>query len=99
MATVPGTPNVVPMMPEWAKPTQADFLQAAAIMHGQGKFQVAAAFGPDWKQNWTWQGNKLVPRTSGAQKPMAPPPEPLQIDPTTAKPRQVRIEPIETRET
>jgi hypothetical protein len=38
MATVPGTPdNVLGIHPAF-KPTQADFLQAAAIMHGLGKF-------------------------------------------------------------
>jgi hypothetical protein len=38
MATVPGTPdNVIGIHPAF-RPTQADFLQAAAIMHQQGKF-------------------------------------------------------------
>lgn len=38
MATVPGdSPNVVPILPEWAKPTPADFLQAAAIVHERQK--------------------------------------------------------------
>jgi len=34
MATVPGSPssNVTPMLPPWARPTSADFLQAVAIM-------------------------------------------------------------------
>jgi hypothetical protein len=40
MATVPGDPdNVTPMMPKWAQPTTADFLQAAAIMHQKGRLQ------------------------------------------------------------
>ena len=42
MATVPGQPdNVTSMMPKALQPTQADFLQAAAIMHQQGKFAMA----------------------------------------------------------
>ena len=41
MATVPGTPdNVIGIHPAF-QPTQADLLQAAAIMHQQGKFQMA----------------------------------------------------------
>jgi hypothetical protein len=41
MPTVPGTPdNVVGIHPAF-RPTQADILQAAAIMHQQGKFRTA----------------------------------------------------------
>jgi len=41
MATVPGSPDPVTAIHPAFRPTQADFLQAAAIMHQQGKFQVA----------------------------------------------------------
>src|SRR5215831_11255427 len=42
MATVPGKPNsnVTPMLPPWARPTPADFLQAAAIMHEKQEQQA-----------------------------------------------------------
>ena len=46
MATVPGTPdNVIGIHPAF-QPTQADLLQAAAIMHGQGKFQTGMQVEP-----------------------------------------------------
>jgi hypothetical protein len=45
MATVPGSPssNITPMLPPWARPTPADFLQAAAIM--QEKQEAAQPVG------------------------------------------------------
>ena len=45
MATVPGTPDNVTTIHPAFQPTQADFLQAAAIMHGQGKFASATQAG------------------------------------------------------
>src|SRR5215813_11447548 len=43
MATVPGTPmqDATGGIPQELQPTQADLLMAAAIMHQQGRFQVA----------------------------------------------------------
>ena len=43
MATVPGQPMEDGGIPKELQPTQADLLMAAAIMHQQGKFQVAAS--------------------------------------------------------
>jgi hypothetical protein len=47
MATVPGSPssNVTPMLPPWARPTPADFLQAAAIMQEKQQ-QLAMSLPP-----------------------------------------------------
>ena len=43
MATVPGTPdNVVNLLHPSLRSTPMDALMAAAVMHQQGKFQVAA---------------------------------------------------------
>jgi len=40
---VPDAPdNVADLIPKTLQPTQADLLMAAAIMHGQGKFQQEA---------------------------------------------------------
>lgn len=38
MATVPGSPDPITTIHPAFRPTQADFLQAAAIMDQQGKF-------------------------------------------------------------
>ena len=70
MATVPGTPdNVIGIHPAF-QPTQADLLQAAAIMHQQGKFQVAGMMP---------RGIKPIPEGAGLG-----PYDPLEISPQSA---------------
>ena len=41
MATVPGIPDPTPSISGDMMPSQSDLILAAAIMHQQGKFQVA----------------------------------------------------------
>jgi hypothetical protein len=59
MATVPGDPsstNVVDMLPQAFKPTVADFLQAAAIMHQKGRMQMAGDV-----LSFSYPGRKIGP--------------------------------------
>jgi hypothetical protein len=49
MATVPGSPssNVTPMLPPWARPTPADFLQAVAIMQERNLGRLEKSLTPE----------------------------------------------------
>jgi hypothetical protein len=104
MATVPGDPNELRAdggIPAELQPTQGDLLMAAAIMHQQGKFQVAGDVVPFKKPPLDLTGdpkqldefNKMMTRDTlsralgGGAKvlPMTPGKQSMQFDPLDPK--------------
>jgi hypothetical protein len=72
MATVPGTPdNVIGIHPAF-QPTQADLLQAAAIMHQQGKFDPIARTLETPEQKEQRERDELSGIPESARTPITP---------------------------